>query len=104
MSKSESIRRAYDEAERQAGVDCFDVIINNAGIGTDVKVLEVSESDYDKLMAVNTRGCWIVAQEGALANEGLLAHGKYHQYREYMDCASASPIVLIVQRKLLWCT
>ena len=65
VSKSESIRRAYDEAERQAGVDCFDVIINNAGIGTDGKFLEVSESDYDKLMAVNTRGCWIVAQEGA---------------------------------------
>ena len=80
VSSAESIRRAFDEAQEQAGVDCFDVIINNAGIGTDGKFLDVPECDYDKLMAVNARGCWIVAQEGA---------------RRMKECSRAGSIVNI---------
>ena len=65
VSNTDSIVKAFDDAQTMGQVDCFDVIVNNAGIGTDGKFLNVSERDYDQLMAVNVKGCWFVAQEAA---------------------------------------
>ncbi|GBG32806.1 Dehydrogenase/reductase SDR family member 4 [Hondaea fermentalgiana] len=62
VSKTEDIPRAFDEAEKKTG-RCFDVIVNNAGIGPVVRVLNETEESYNMTMDVNTRACFFVAQE-----------------------------------------
>jgi 2-keto-3-deoxy-L-fuconate dehydrogenase len=58
-----------DAASVQAGIDAvtitygrLDIGINNAGIGFVGDVLETTEEDYDRLMAVNVRGVFLCAQ------------------------------------------
>jgi NAD(P)-dependent dehydrogenase (short-subunit alcohol dehydrogenase family) len=41
----------------------LDVLVNNAGIGTQAGVLETPLADYDRMMDVNVRGVFVYAQE-----------------------------------------
>lgn len=55
-----SVEAAFDAAEATFGV--VDVVVNNAGIGNDRRVLEVSEEDWHAVMSTNLDGVWRVAQ------------------------------------------
>lgn len=59
-----SIAAAFEAAEALLARPC-DVIINNAGIAVTKPVLQQTAADFDQVMDVNLRGCFLVAQEGA---------------------------------------
>lgn len=40
----------------------IDVLVNNAGLGTAHRALEVTEADYDEMMSVNLRGLFFMCQ------------------------------------------
>ena len=56
-----SIRQAVANAESQAGP--IDILINNSGVGTTQKLVDVTPDDYDFVFNTNTRGAFFVAQE-----------------------------------------
>ena len=43
----------------------IDIVINNSGVSTQGRVLEVSEADYDYVMDTNLKGAFFVAQQAA---------------------------------------
>jgi meso-butanediol dehydrogenase/(S,S)-butanediol dehydrogenase/diacetyl reductase len=61
----------YDAAEQAFG--SVDVSIQNAGVITIARVEDLPESDWDKVMAVNTKGVFLCAQE-AIAR--MRKHGR----------------------------
>ncbi len=56
-----SVRACLDEAEAALGP--VDVLVNNAGIGIPKRIVDITEEDYDSLMATNAKGMWLMAQE-----------------------------------------
>jgi 2-deoxy-D-gluconate 3-dehydrogenase len=64
------IRRAVGVVERELGA--IDVLVNNAGLGANHPALDVTEADWDEMMAVNLRGLFFTCQAAA---RGMLARG-----------------------------
>ena len=58
-----SIRSAVAHAETEVGP--IDILINNSGVSTTERLLDVSEDSYDYVFDTNTRGAFFVAQEVA---------------------------------------
>jgi NAD(P)-dependent dehydrogenase (short-subunit alcohol dehydrogenase family) len=56
-----SIRAAVAHAETETGP--IDILVNNSGVSTTQKLVDVTEEDYDYVMDTNTRGAFFVAQE-----------------------------------------
>jgi len=56
-----SIRSAVAHAETEMGT--IDILVNNSGVSTTQKLVDVTPDDYDYVMDVNTRGAFFVAQE-----------------------------------------
>lgn len=52
----DSVRRAVDH------LDGLDVLVNNAGLGVAATPLDTPLADYDRVMDVNVRGCFLYAQ------------------------------------------
>ncbi len=57
------IRQLFKEIDEAYGQ--LDILVNNAGISTLKPMLEVSEAEYDKLWAINTKGYFFCIQEAA---------------------------------------
>ena len=57
----ESIRSAVAHAETECGA--IDILINNSGVSTTQKIVDVTPEDYAFVMNTNTRGAFFVAQE-----------------------------------------
>lgn len=55
-----SVEAAFDAAEQAFG--SIDVVINNAGIGSEQKALDITEEDWRDVLATNLDGVWRVAQ------------------------------------------
>lgn len=55
-----SIRAAVDEVVARHGT--IDVLVNNAGLGTNHDALDATEEEWDELMAVNLRGLFFACQ------------------------------------------
>ena len=58
-----SIKAAVAHAETEMGT--IDILINNSGVSTTQKLVDVSEDDYDFIFDTNTKGAFFVAQEVA---------------------------------------
>ncbi|WP_165185669.1 SDR family NAD(P)-dependent oxidoreductase [Caulobacter soli] len=58
-----SVIAAYDAVEAAFGAP--DSVIANAGINLEGSALDISIDDFDKVLAVNTRGVFLTAREGA---------------------------------------
>ena len=56
-----SIRSAVAHAETEVG--SIDILINNSGVSTTQRLLDVGEEDYDYVFDTNTKGAFFVAQE-----------------------------------------
>ncbi|MBU6191107.1 MAG: SDR family oxidoreductase [Betaproteobacteria bacterium] len=56
-----SIRAAVAQAEEEAGP--IDILINNSGVSTTQRIVDVTPEDYDFVLNTNTRGAFFVAQE-----------------------------------------
>jgi meso-butanediol dehydrogenase/(S,S)-butanediol dehydrogenase/diacetyl reductase len=61
----------YDEAERRFGG--VDVSVQNAGVITIARIEDMTEAEWDKVMAVNTKGVFLCCQE-AIAR--MRRHGR----------------------------
>jgi NAD(P)-dependent dehydrogenase (short-subunit alcohol dehydrogenase family) len=77
-----SIRAAVAHAETEAGP--LDILINNSGVSTMQRLVDVTEEDYDFVLNTNARGAFFVAQEVAKrmiarargTPEGTIAHAR----------------------------
>ncbi|NMM28475.1 MAG: SDR family oxidoreductase [Glaciimonas sp.] len=58
-----SIKSAIAHAETEAGP--IDILVNNSGVSTTQKLLDVTPEDYAYVMDTNQRGAFFVAQETA---------------------------------------
>ena len=56
-----SIRSAVAHAETEVGA--IDILINNSGVSTTQKLIDVTPEDYDYIFDTNTKGAFFVAQE-----------------------------------------
>ncbi|MFP5460799.1 MAG: SDR family oxidoreductase [Gammaproteobacteria bacterium] len=59
----DSIRAAVSYAETEAGP--IDILVNNSGVSTTQRLVDVTPEDYDFVFDTNTRGSFFVAQEVA---------------------------------------
>jgi NAD(P)-dependent dehydrogenase (short-subunit alcohol dehydrogenase family) len=64
VTDAASIPAAFDAAEAALGGPC-DILVNNAGIAVTRPLLQQAAADWDSVMAVNLRGCFLVGQEAA---------------------------------------
>jgi NAD(P)-dependent dehydrogenase (short-subunit alcohol dehydrogenase family) len=55
-----AMRAAVDAAAREHGR--IDILVNNAGLGANHDALDVTEDDWDSMMAVNLRGVFFASQ------------------------------------------
>ncbi|HET6787041.1 MAG TPA: SDR family oxidoreductase [Aquabacterium sp.] len=67
----DSIRSAVAHAETEVGP--IDILINNSGVSTTERLVDVTEESYDFVFDTNTRGAFFVAQEVA---KRMLARAK----------------------------
>ncbi|MFS2017593.1 SDR family oxidoreductase [Massilia sp. CT11-108] len=58
-----SIKAAIAHAETEAGP--IDILVNNSGVSTTQRLLDVSEEDYGYVMDTNLRGAFFMAQQTA---------------------------------------
>jgi NAD(P)-dependent dehydrogenase (short-subunit alcohol dehydrogenase family) len=56
-----SIRSAVAHAETEVGA--IDILVNNSGVSTTQKLIDVTPDDYDYVFDTNTKGAFFVAQE-----------------------------------------
>jgi NAD(P)-dependent dehydrogenase (short-subunit alcohol dehydrogenase family) len=63
-----------DVTNQKSVLKCFDglaqwslptVVINNAGVSVNRKLLDQTEEDWDRVLDTNLKGCWLVATEAA---------------------------------------
>lgn len=79
VSDYASIKSAIAHAETEAGP--IDILINNAGVGSRQRLIDVTPDDYAYTMDINQRGAFFVAQETA---KRMIARAKgdpKHQHR-----------------------
>lgn len=70
VSKGVEVEGAVDALERELGP--IDVLVNSHGIFPNIPVLEVSEEEWDRVFAVNTRGTMLTCRAVA---KRLIARG-----------------------------
>jgi len=61
VTDSDSIRAAVAHAETEMGT--IDILVNNSGVSTTQKLVDVTPEEYDYIMDTNLRGAFFVAQE-----------------------------------------
>lgn len=61
VTDPDSIKAAVAHAETEMGT--IDILVNNSGVSTTQKLVDVKPDDYDFVMDTNTRGAFFVAQE-----------------------------------------
>jgi len=71
VTDHDSIKAAVAHAETEMGT--IDILINNSGVSTTQKLVDVSEDDYDFVFDTNTKGAFFVAQE---VGKRMLARAK----------------------------
>lgn len=65
-----SVRQAVAEAEAELGP--LSILVNNAGVALTAPALETPEADWDRVLATNLKGAWLVAQAAATV---MVRHG-----------------------------
>lgn len=61
VTDTDSICSAVAHAETEVGA--IDILVNNSGVSTTQKLIDVTPDDYDYVLDTNTRGAFFVAQE-----------------------------------------
>ncbi len=63
VASEASIDAAF--AKIDATGDPLDVVVNNAGVSSAGRAMDMPTADFDSLMAINVRGVWLVAVQAA---------------------------------------
>ena len=63
VERDDSVLHAFDQIATQWG--CPSIVINNAGITEMVGTLDQEPSNFERILATNLRGPWMVAREAA---------------------------------------
>lgn len=63
VARDDSILRAFEQIASQWG--CPSIVVNNAGITEVVDTLDQEPSSFDRILATNLRGPWMVARVAA---------------------------------------
>ena len=63
VTDTDSIKAAVAHAETEMGT--IDILVNNSGVGSTQRLIDVTPQDYDEVLSTNTRGAFFVAQEVA---------------------------------------
>jgi len=71
VTDHDSIKAAIAHAETEMGT--LDILINNSGVSTTQKLVDVTPDDYDYVFDTNTKGAFFVAQE---VGKRMLARAK----------------------------
>jgi NAD(P)-dependent dehydrogenase (short-subunit alcohol dehydrogenase family) len=104
VTRTEDCRRLVERTMREFGR--IDILFNNAGIIRRATVLELSEQDWDRVMAVNVKSIYLLSREviphmekqgaGSIINTasgwGIAAGAKAAVY-----CASKGAVVLLTK-------
>jgi NAD(P)-dependent dehydrogenase (short-subunit alcohol dehydrogenase family) len=61
VNDPDSIKAAVAHAETEMGT--IDILVNNSGVSTTQKLVDVTPDDFDYVMGTNARGAFFVAQE-----------------------------------------
>ena len=79
VTKKGEVIALYDLAERTFGE--IDISIQNAGIITIARIEAMPETEWDKVMEVNTKGVFLCCQEAIARNLQAQARRTPHQHR-----------------------
>jgi 3-oxoacyl-[acyl-carrier protein] reductase len=60
VADADAVRRVASEAAAALGT--IDILVNNAGFGQRAQVAEITEPDFDRMMAVHVRGAFFCGQ------------------------------------------
>jgi NAD(P)-dependent dehydrogenase (short-subunit alcohol dehydrogenase family) len=60
VQSHDSITQAVREATELAGA--IDILVNNSGVSTTQRIVDVTEKDYDYVLGTNTKGAFFMAQ------------------------------------------
>lgn len=80
----ESIRSGFERVQKHYGR--LDIAVNNAGLGANHAAVDVTEADWDEMMAVNLRGLFFCCQA---AGRIMLAQG----YGRIINMSSQASVV-----------
>lgn len=72
VTNKAEVGRLYAQAENAFGG--VDVSVQNAGVITIATIEDLSESDWDKIMAVNTKGVFLCCQAAAIIGTEMWAY------------------------------
>jgi hypothetical protein len=94
VTDTEGVAAAVDEAERLAGA--IDILVNNSGVSTTQRLVDVRPEDYDYVFGTNTRGAFFVAQQVALR---MIARSKQDPARQarIINIASMAALKVLAQ-------
>ncbi|HQR56083.1 MAG TPA: SDR family NAD(P)-dependent oxidoreductase, partial [Burkholderiaceae bacterium] len=67
----DSVRAAVEQAEREVGP--IDILVNNSGVSTTQRLVDVTPVDFDFVVGTNVKGAFFMAQEVA---QRMIARGK----------------------------
>ena len=71
VTDHESIRAAVAQAESEVGP--IDILVNNSGVSTTQRLVDVTAADFDFVVGTNVKGAFFMAQEVA---QRMIARGK----------------------------
>ena len=104
LTRVGEIGRLFEEVEAEYGrLDC---LVNNAGRYREMKVLEVTEDDWDWIHEVNLKGTFFCCQSGArlmLKHGGgrivnLSSLGGFRAWRRHVPyCSSKAGVIMVTQ-------
>ena len=61
VSDERSVRQLYDKVLADMGI--VDILVNNAGICRMIPILDIDTAEWDRIMAVNLRGTFLMSRE-----------------------------------------
>ena len=90
----DSIKSAIAHAETEAGP--IDILVNNSGVSTTQKLVDVSRDDYEFVMDTNLKGSFFVAQEVA---KRMILRSKAEPQRQFriINIASVAGLRVLSQ-------
>ncbi|MBN1957364.1 MAG: SDR family NAD(P)-dependent oxidoreductase [Desulfuromonadales bacterium] len=90
MSRTGAVEQMFQTVLAEYGK--LDILVNNAGMAIFGPLEEISEADFDRLMALNVKGVFFACQQAA---KHLADGGADHQYFDGRDQDDVAELLII---------